>query len=44
LKGFDKKKRLSSFIFVLFLFPHDLPCYAAVRRAFQIRYSLRTWM
>jgi len=41
LKGFDKKKPLSGFILVLLLFPHDLPCNSAVRRAFYIRYSLR---
>ena len=41
LKGFDKKKPLSGFIVVLLLFPHDLPCNAAVRRALHIRYSLR---
>jgi len=41
LKGFDKKRPLSGFIFVLLLFPHDLPCHAAVCRAFHIRYSLR---
>src|ERR1700688_5233039 len=37
LKGFDKKKPISGFIFVLLLFPHDLPRYAAVSRAFYIR-------
>jgi hypothetical protein len=31
LKGFDKIMSLSGFIFVLLLFPHNLPCCAAVR-------------
>ena len=41
LKGFDKKRPLSGLIFVLLPFPHDLPCHAAVRRAFHIRDGLR---
>ena len=42
LKGFDKKKPLSGFIVVLLLFPHDLPCNAAVRRAFLLALKIRS--